>query len=196
MSTTSAAPSGVGAAAGGAGAATGAVATGPDDAGPDAIGASPAGDARADTAAADVADAVWSLLGAIRRLKSRRAHTGEGLGTGELRVLGQLGTFCGADGASTPVSIGELGRSAGLNPASTSATVDRLEADGLATRVRDTDDRRVVRVALTPEGRETVARRVAAWQAEWAEDLAELPAEDLAATARTLAAIAAHLDAR
>ncbi|MEV4422836.1 MarR family transcriptional regulator [Patulibacter sp. NPDC049589] len=146
-----------------------------------------------DTAAADVADAVWGLLGAIRRLKSRRSHGAGGLGTGEMRILGQLGAVGGVGGA-TP--IGELGRSAGLNAASTSATVDRLEADGLAVRVRDTEDRRVVRVELTPEGRETVARRVAAWQAEWAADLEALPADDLAATARTLTAIAAHLDAR
>ncbi len=111
-------------------------------------------------------------------------------------MLGQLGVLSKGAAEDAGVPIGELGRAAGLNPASTSGTVDRLEADGLARRVRDTVDRRVVRVALTPEGRGTVARRVAAWQAEWAEDLAELPAEDLAATARTLAAIAAHLDAR
>jgi DNA-binding MarR family transcriptional regulator len=140
--------------------------------------------------AADLADAVWTLMGAIRRLKARSSHDAGGLGTGELRVLGQLGALGG------PAPIGELGRSAGLNPASTSATVDRLEADGLVSRERDTADRRVVRVALTPEGRETVDRRVAAWQAEWAGDLAALPEEDLVVTARTLAAIAAAIDTR
>jgi DNA-binding MarR family transcriptional regulator len=140
--------------------------------------------------AVELADAVWTLLGAIRRLKARRAHDRGGLGTGELRVLGQLGAM------GAPTSMGDLGRSAGLNPASTSATVDRLEADGLVARERDTADRRVVRVTLTPEGRETVARRVAAWQAEWAVDLAALPEEDLVVTARTLAAIAATIDTR
>jgi DNA-binding MarR family transcriptional regulator len=140
--------------------------------------------------AVELADAVWTLLGAIRRLKARRAHDRGGLGTGELRVLGQLGAM------GAPTSMGDLGRSAGLNPASTSATVDRLEADGLVARERDTADRRVVRVTLTPEGRETVARRVAAWQAEWAVDLAALPEEDLVVTARTLAAIAATIDPR
>lgn len=140
--------------------------------------------------AEEVADAVWTLLGAIRRLKSRRSHGAGGLGTGELRILGQLGVV------QQPTAIGELGRCAGLNPASTSATVDRLEAEGLVVRVRDTADRRIVRVQLTDDGREAVARRVAAWQAEWAEDLAALPAEDLVVTARTLAAIAAVVDAR
>lgn len=142
------------------------------------------------TPAVELADAVWTLMGAIRRLKARRSHDVGGLGTGELRVLGQLGVL----GASVP--IGELGRSAGLNPASTSATVDRLEADGLVARERDTADRRVVRVTLTTEGRGTVERRVAAWQAEWAGDLAALPEEDLLVTARTLAVIAATLDTR
>ncbi|MDO9406785.1 MarR family winged helix-turn-helix transcriptional regulator [Patulibacter sp.] len=143
-----------------------------------------------DTPATELADAVWTLMGAIRRLKARRAHDAGGLGTGELRVLGQLGVL------DEPASMGELGRSAGLNPASTSATVDRLEADGLVVRERDTADRRVVRVVLTPEGRVTVRRRVAAWQAEWADDLETLPPEDLHVTARTLAVIAATIDAR
>jgi MarR family transcriptional regulator, transcriptional regulator for hemolysin len=39
--------------------------------------------------------------------------------------------------------------------------LDRLEAGGLLTRTRDTGDRRVVRVDLTPDG----ARRLAEWEA-------------------------------
>lgn len=155
-----------------------------------ACGPAPSAVAGEGTPAIELADAVWTLMGAIRRLKARRAHDGGGLGTGELRVLGQLGVL------GAPASIGELGRSAGLNPASTSTTVDRLEADGLVVRERDTADRRVVRVALTAEGRESVQRRVAAWQAEWAGDLAALPEEDLLVTARTLAVIAATIDQR
>jgi len=179
--------------AGGTGAAVdaGAPADGPrEDGTADRAGRDATVDAPGATPATELADAVWTLMGAVRRLKARRAHDAGGLGTGELRVLGQLGVL------GDPVPIGELGRSAGLNPASTSATVDRLEADGLVARERDTADRRVVRVTLTDEGRGTVRRRVAAWQAEWAGDLAALPEEDLLVTARTLAAIAATIDTR
>lgn len=139
---------------------------------------------------ADLTEAVWGLISAARRLRARRP-AGEGeLGTSELRVLGQLGAL------EAPSAIGEIGRLVGLNPASTSTTVDRLESAGLVERARDTADRRVVRVELTDLGRDTVRRRVAAWQAEWTEALADLPEEDLEVTARTLRAVARAVDAR
>lgn len=139
---------------------------------------------------AELADAVWALIGAARRAKARRGPESGGPGSSAVRVLGQLVAH------DAPASMGTIGRGAGLNPASTSAVVDRLEADGLVTRTRDADDRRVVLVGLTEQGRVAVDRRVAAWQAEWADDLAALPEDDLAVTTRTLRRIAAAIDAR
>jgi DNA-binding MarR family transcriptional regulator len=141
-------------------------------------------------ATAELADAVWHLIGAARRAKARRGADAGGLGSSALRVLGQLRAH------DRPVSMGTVGRGAGLNPASTSSVVDGLEAGGMVVRSRDTADRRVVLVALTEHGRETVDRRVATWQADWADDLAALPEEDLVVTTRTLRAIAAALEAR
>lgn len=141
-------------------------------------------------ATTELTEAVWGLIGAARRLRARRPAGDGELRTSELRILGQLGTL------EAPTAIGEIGRLVGLNPATTSATVDRLEATGLVERARDTADRRVVRVELTEFGRETVRRRVSAWQDEWAEALADLPAEDLEVTARTLRAVARAVDAR
>ena len=50
--------------------------------------------------------------------------------------------------------IGELGKNAGVKKSTITDMVDRLEKDGIAERVRDDGDRRVVRMRLTAKGRE------------------------------------------
>lgn len=50
--------------------------------------------------------------------------------------------------------IGELGKNAGGKKSTITDMVDRLEKDGIAERVRDDGDRRVVRMRLTAKGRE------------------------------------------
>jgi DNA-binding MarR family transcriptional regulator len=73
-----------------------------------------------------------------------------------------------------------------LSHSRTVRVIDRLEADGLATRERDPGDKRGVLVRLTPAG-EAVATRVHAARAEALESaLAALGAADR----RTLAALA------
>ena len=49
-------------------------------------------------------------------------------------------------------SVTDLARAAELNPGAMTRLLDRLEAKGFCRRERSTDDRRVVRVELTPEG--------------------------------------------
>lgn len=60
-----------------------------------------------------------------------------------------------------PMTIGELGAGLGLSSGAVSELVDRLEASGLAERVRDESDRRRVLVQLGPAaqtfGREQLA---------------------------------------
>ncbi|HSS62295.1 MAG TPA: MarR family transcriptional regulator [Candidatus Limnocylindrales bacterium] len=51
-----------------------------------------------------------------------------------------------------PQTAGRLGELSGLSAASISRLVDRLERRELVSRRRDTEDRRVVEVQLTPEG--------------------------------------------
>lgn len=53
-------------------------------------------------------------------------------------------------GSST---VAELARELQMDPGAMTRLLDRLEAKGLCKRVRSTDDRRVVNLALTPEGR-------------------------------------------
>src|SRR3954468_5070118 len=49
-------------------------------------------------------------------------------------------------------TVAELAREMQMDPGAMTRLLDRLEAKGLCKRVRSTDDRRVVNLALTQEG--------------------------------------------
>jgi DNA-binding MarR family transcriptional regulator len=49
------------------------------------------------------------------------------------------------------MTAGELAKAAGLTTGAVTAVIDRLERAGLARRVRDDDDRRRVRIEVTPK---------------------------------------------
>ncbi|MBI5258412.1 MAG: MarR family transcriptional regulator [Burkholderiales bacterium] len=51
-------------------------------------------------------------------------------------------------------TMAELARDVSLDPGAVTRALDRLEAKGLLRRVRSQQDRRVVKLELTPEGRE------------------------------------------
>jgi DNA-binding MarR family transcriptional regulator len=55
--------------------------------------------------------------------------------------------------------VAELARECELDAGAMTRTLDRLEAKGLVTRVRSSEDRRVVNLELTREGREA-ARQI------------------------------------
>jgi DNA-binding MarR family transcriptional regulator len=69
----------------------------------------------------------------------------------EVKTLFVLGTVGNATGR-------QLARAAGMGLSTMTGVVDRLLEHGLVTRGEDPDDRRVTRVALTPEGRAVIAR--------------------------------------
>ena len=58
-------------------------------------------------------------------------------------------------------TVAELAREVQTDPGAMTRLLDRLESKGLCRRQRSTDDRRVVNIALTPEG-EAAADRVPA----------------------------------
>jgi DNA-binding MarR family transcriptional regulator len=64
--------------------------------------------------------------------------------------------------------------------------VNRLQERGWVERHADPADRRVVRVTLTPSGREVVARLRAEYRALVHEEMATLPDEDLCTLARAI----------
>lgn len=69
-----------------------------------------------------------------------------------------------------PASIGEIADALGVSQSSATTACQRLEKAGLATRARDVADERIVRVTLTPLGRD----RIDAWRRQKREALAEL----------------------
>lgn len=61
---------------------------------------------------------------------------------------------------SGPMSVGQLAEALGLTGSSVTTGCKRLERDGLVKRERQSDDERMVLVALTPQGQQ----KIEAWQ--------------------------------
>ncbi len=59
---------------------------------------------------------------------------------------------------SGPVRLSQVAASEGINPTMLSRIIGKFESDGLATRLADSADGRVVHVAATKKGRDLVAR--------------------------------------
>ncbi|RYX97393.1 MAG: MarR family transcriptional regulator [Comamonadaceae bacterium] len=55
-------------------------------------------------------------------------------------------------------TVAELARGCQLDAGSMTRLLDRLEAKGLCNRVRSSEDRRVVNIELTPDGREAASK--------------------------------------
>jgi DNA-binding MarR family transcriptional regulator len=81
-----------------------------------------------------------------------------------------------ADGAMPMRAMAEA---MDVSQASTTGIVDRMEQRGLVERRRDDEDRRVVHVAITDEGRSLVAGMAARRRDHMAQILAELTDEEL-----------------
>ena len=84
---------------------------------------------------------------------------------------------------------GELAVAERVRPPTITAAVDRLEAQGLVTRTRDTTDRRVARVTLTPAGRTLLTEARRARTAYLEQRLRALSAADRAAIAAAAPAL-------
>lgn len=82
----------------------------------------------------------------------RLAFAAHGLEPWEFDVLAALRRA----GAPYALSPGQLGTETLVTSGTMTNRIDRLEGRGLVSRAPDPDDRRGVRVALTPEGREVV----------------------------------------
>jgi DNA-binding MarR family transcriptional regulator len=127
----------------------------------------------------DVRVAFVELLGAERRLRSREQTRSRDLTQSQLRALSALSKV-------DEVTAGELAKSADLNPASVTAMLDQLEANGIIERRRPERDRRVCMVSLTGKGRAMLDERQASWLALWQEHFGDLPEEDLSAALRVM----------
>ena len=87
----------------------------------------------------------------------------------------------------------ELARRLGITPAMCTWSIDQLVARGHVTRRPSSTDRRQVVLEVTPRGRRTLEAIWQRFNTSMADVLATLSAKDVAVTARTLRAIATHL---
>lgn len=133
-------------------------------------------------------EAFEGLFAAQRRLRGRDAKEIDGISFAQFRLLRTLTR----DG---PMPASRLASSAGISPASTTQMLDSLEKRGLVERVRSESDRRVVTVALTPEGERRSELRRARNTKLLEESFRDIPPGDLEIGAEVLARCAAYLDA-
>ena len=123
------------------------------------------------------AELVARLRLAVPRLHRRlRQQSAGGLTQSQASALASIGTL----GSPT---LGVLAAREAVQPPSMTRIVAALEEMGLVTRVVDPSDRRVARVALSPEGSEVLERGRSMRNAYLAERVRLLPAEDRQALA-------------
>jgi DNA-binding MarR family transcriptional regulator len=105
----------------------------------------------------DLKDQIDEVLGLMRRLVRERrmrdplADLHTNLTGPQIHVLANLGV------AGVPMPMHELAHQINASSPAMTGIIDRLERQGLVQRVRDDDDRRVVLISLTEDGRAAVA---------------------------------------
>jgi MarR family transcriptional regulator, transcriptional regulator for hemolysin len=105
---------------------------------------------------------------------------------------GDLTTWIVLNNIADEPSQKELAAHMWIEPATLVAHLDRLEGDGVVERRRDPDDRRVIRVVVTPAGKQLHGRlREVAISCD-AELRALLPAKDQQVLERSLARLFEH----
>jgi DNA-binding MarR family transcriptional regulator len=77
---------------------------------------------------------------------------------GVLMLLKKRSASAPATGGAGPLTPAELANAAGVTRATMTGLIDTLERDGLAKRVRDANDRRMMSVNLTPKGRKLLEK--------------------------------------
>ena len=134
-------------------------------------------------------EVVRSFKNAYRTLSRRKGRETHRLGASEVsqsqfELLVELRK-------AGPMAVGELAHVTGLSPASVSQMVDRLSEQGHVERVRSEEDRRIVKVGLSKQGRATLDPIVERWHRKWQQALEGVPDRDLEAASRVLDRIAA-----
>lgn len=84
------------------------------------------------------------------------------------------------------LKVVDLGRRSGLEASTMSGLLDRMERDGLVTRVPDPSDRRVLRITLTDEGKLVKEPVIAVVDQLLSEMFDGIPPEEIAQTTNLL----------
>jgi DNA-binding MarR family transcriptional regulator len=127
-----------------------------------------------DVAAMAVIANVWRAAHEARAQLERRVLRPEGVSWGGFSLLFHLWI----SGPDNPMETRALAVSIGCARPSVSSLCDTLERDGLITRQGDANDRRLVRVALTRNGRRLIEELFPRFNAGEAELVAGLSEED------------------
>ncbi|MGC4111979.1 MAG: MarR family transcriptional regulator [Nocardioides sp.] len=134
-----------------------------------------------DVSSIRVVTPIWRLAAALERRRAE-ALARFGLEHSGLDVLGTLRR----SGPPYRLTAGELTRRCRVTPGATSQRVQRLEQQGLVSRVRDEHDRRTVYVTLTEGGSAKLDEVFAAVMAADEGVLAPLSGRDRSTLARIL----------
>jgi DNA-binding MarR family transcriptional regulator len=135
------------------------------------------------------------ILGSLRRIvraidiHSRRLNVQYEITTPQLICLLTLAE----DG---PLTGTLLAQRMYMSPSTANGIVSRLEAKGLVKRARDSGDRRVVRVSLTPKGHRVIMRAPSPLQKQLVDALASLPEPEQVQIKESLSRIVAIMEAR
>ena len=102
-------------------------------------------------------DTVAEIIDNLRRVfqvvngQSKKAEKETGLTGPQLWAIKTIAQ-------EAPIMVSEIARRMYLHPATVVGILDRLEKQGLVVRIRSTEDRRVVKVELTGQGRALVRK--------------------------------------
>lgn len=88
---------------------------------------------------------IWGRINKIEE-RSITAGLGSDISITEIHIIEKIGD-------SQPRRMSEVSRALGVTLATLTVACDKLEAKGLVARVRDSKDKRVVNINLTPRGR-------------------------------------------
>lgn len=136
--------------------------------------------------------ALWSM---VRLYSSRRAFSRWSAASGVL-VSQPAFELLGRVEERGPVTLGELGRLAHMDPSAVGRQVRMLEELELLERGPHDSDKRAVRVAITPRGKEVRERVASAGARHLAEAVGQWPPEDRAELARLLTQLVSELRSR
>jgi DNA-binding MarR family transcriptional regulator len=143
---------------------------------------------RAETAHGELGVAFKRAMVAVRRLRGRETHRSEQISYAQYGLLFGLAGMCER-------SARDLAEHADLGPATVAQMLESLEAQGLVTRTRSEQDRRVVLSSLTARGEQLVAERHAQMEPRWRAALDGFDDAELAVAARVLDRLADYFDA-
>jgi DNA-binding MarR family transcriptional regulator len=141
-----------------------------------------------DTPHGQLGAAFKRAMGAVRRLRGRETHRSEQLSYAQYGLLFGLAGMCER-------SARDLAEHADLTPATVAQMLESLETQGLVTRTRSEQDRRVVLSSLTERGEQLVAERHAQMEPRWRAALDGFDDTELIVAARVMDRLADYFDA-